>query len=432
MTDKTIAQECPKCGAVHQKLDRLEECIWKLIRKDEQLFRKRSYGSSYLGWSTGKPPFEAISKPWLLTDASIEVVNAQVREFVVNPLAEGKIWCSGIEGSGLRQDDRSLLENSHFWDRHSKRYASYWVDGFSPVLPAGWQDMTWGDLRPLLLQQVAGEREKQEKHIADTLPLIAEAKRYNEELIERLRGEWAVLPVVDPAFELKFEAREHAWAWNTPAQSLPDFSVHNNAVTIRYGNEPYKQYSKWVVTELQFRWATDGHCVQVRGQVVGEIDYSIQQKFNFFVFKPGNGDGGIYVHRAPLSWWDMSPDGVITNLKRWKTAVQQGDVLFLPVKDGRVSREQFLHELASIGSGKGSHKFSMPVSGFGEYIATDSAVEVLHHEHPTVTLEPGIYRVGTTLPGLSLENKAGQNGESIFFVPRGETRETRVWGQWRD
>jgi hypothetical protein len=186
------------------------------------------------------------------------------------------------------------------------------------------------------------------------------------------------------------------------------------------------------MTEFQFNWSEDGHCVQVRGQVVGNNRYSIKQKFNFFIFKPGNGDGGIYVHRAPLSWWDMPPGNLIDNLRRWKTALQQGDVLFLPVTNGSApALDEFLHERNSIGSGKGSHKFSMPVSHQGEYIATDTAVQVLHREHPTLELPAGIYKVGTTLPGLGLENKE-EGGKSIFSVPRGEDRATAVWGQWRD
>lgn len=429
MTDKTIAQECPKCGAVHQKLERLEKCVWSLIRKDDQLFRKRSSDGTRQ-WKV-VPPLEAIPTPWLLTDAAIKTVEEQVGEFVVDPLGNS-IHYRGYQEIGLRRDDSSLFgEKERVWDSHVK-YAGYWVDGFRPVLPADWKNMTWQALQPLLLQQVAGKREEQEALIAEKIPLMAQANQHNEALVERLKTEWSILPVVEPAFELSFEERDSAWIYERVTDHMPLFTIANNSVKVCYSRLPHKQGYKFVFTELQFRWATDGHCVQVRGQVVGDISYSIKQSFNFFIFKPGNGDGGIYVHRAPLSWWDMSPDSVIRNLKRWKTAVQQGDVLFLPIKDGRVSREQFLHEISFIGSGKGSHKFSMPVSAFGEYIATDSAVDVTHHEHPTVTLEPNIYKVGTTLPGLSLENRTGQNGESIFYVPRGATQETRVWGQWRD
>lgn len=431
-----VFEECPRCGRNHRKLNVLQKCIERLIREDEELCMGRT--SRYSEWL--KPPVEAIpASAWLLDKSSVATVRSDIGEITIDPLSDQRVFLYGCRSDDISSRTETLAGDykqykASYWGKEFRREGDYWY-GYSPELPDGWQEMDWQALRDNLMARVAGPRAAYLAELADVEQKVAKVNAENSAMLDAVRARWHGLTLVQPDFEMKFvekELRMARWDARTTAECLPEFVVEGNAVTIEYMRTPYAHRQRWVMTEFQFNWSDDGHCVQVRGQIVGDNRYSMRQKFNFFIFKPGNGDSGIYVHRAPLSWWDMLPDDLIDSLRRWKTALQQGDVLFLSVTNGSApSSDAFLHERKTIGSGKGSHKFSMPVSYHGEYVATETAVSVTHREHPTIELPAGVYKVGTTLPGLSLENEE-RDGKSVFFVPRGEDRQTAVWGQWRD
>ena len=161
--------------------------------------------------------------------------------------------------------------------------------------------------------------------------------------------------------------------------------------------------------------SADGTALFVRGMTgvknVKHPECGGRQQFCYAIFE---GDSGhIYVHRAVASkgWMAASPAEIRKRLRKLGIGadagvVQQGDFLLKPANGSSLPDEEFKHEYM----GSGHHKFELPVLRSGGQIWVQEPTNLVHHavdgiQHPTVTVQPGKYIVGTTAPSLEHSNK---------------------------
>lgn len=210
--------------------------------------------------------------------------------------------------------------------------------------------------------------------------------------------------------------------WNTAKDYFPEIDVNQEtgSIEIRYFDTEGHQKKASVMTHsCGCEASPDGQVVMVRGEVTVKnwmhYQCSGSQKFVFAIFV---GDSGhIYVHRAPATkgWLTCKPESVLKRLRKLgigaeRVAYQQGDFLLKNANGNAYPDDQFVHETM----GAGHHKFDAPVlyasrNGQRQYWIKESVT--LTHEavdgiqHPTLTVEPGKYIVGTTANGLHHSNK---------------------------
>lgn len=224
-------------------------------------------------------------------------------------------------------------------------------------------------------------------------------------------------------FVTKNGTLERVGNWDGPKELFPTIDVdqRTSVVTVTYWDVSNHDRGQWGKThEHREALSPDGQVLRITGMTGLRNDRRRtggRQKFCFFVFR---GDSGhLYTHRSVASegWLTTPPEKLLGRLRKMgigaeKGIVQQGDFLLKPANGHSQPVDTFAHEWM----GAGHHKFSEPVlseyvSGVGRlvYIPEGKVVDV-HHEavdgiqHPTVTVPPGQWIVGTTAQSLHHDN----------------------------
>ena len=208
--------------------------------------------------------------------------------------------------------------------------------------------------------------------------------------------------------------------WATARDLFPEIEVDQKTavVSINYFsiyNFKRGQYGK--THEHTETISDDGQVVRITGMCGLKNDRRNtggRQKFCFFVFR---GDSGhFYTHRSVASkgWIECPPEKLLKRLLklgigRETNVFQQGDFLLTPANGKAYPDSDFLHETM----GSGHHNFEMPVlyaSGeHGRQYKIIENTQLIHTavdgiQHPTITIPPGVYAVGTTSNGLNHSN----------------------------
>lgn len=209
--------------------------------------------------------------------------------------------------------------------------------------------------------------------------------------------------------------------WNTAKHWFPEIDVNQETGTVRVTYFYTVGHQKKASIETEWiKIDTKGNSSFVRGEVDcrnwqnGKCSGS--QQFCFAIFQ---GDSGhIYTHRAPATkgWMNAKPEEIRKRLRRLgvgvnEVAYQQGDFLLKKANGLALPDDDFKHE----STGAGHHNFDVPVlyavdeKGRRQYWVKE-AVTLTHRavdgiQHPTVTVEPGKYIVGSTTDSLFHRNK---------------------------
>ncbi len=185
-------------------------------------------------------------------------------------------------------------------------------------------------------------------------------------------------------------------------------------VSITYLSVSNRKRGQWGLThEHAEELSADGQVLRITGFTGLKHERRNtggRQKFCFIVFR---GDSGhIYTHRAVASkgWMECLPEKMLSRLRKMGIGAemgvfQQGDFLLKPANGNAYPENEFAHETM----GSGHHNFEMPVlyaSGkHGRQYKIIENTQLIHTavdgiQHPTITIPPGIYSVGTTSPSL--------------------------------
>lgn len=238
-------------------------------------------------------------------------------------------------------------------------------------------------------------------------PLIAEVTAHNVSLAAQYNNIVAQASYHPQAFKLTISTeRPIDGNWTNASRSLPripEIKQEERAVQV-YTRDGYSsEYPARceATTALNEDWSEDGRVCKLYGSVDvrnfrhGKVGGSMN--FVYFVFQ--GDDNRIYAHRATATdaWYNLPPAEFYAKIRRYKTAVQQGDMLFVPA-NGEAKSIKFEHEVSNFGE----HKLEFPVLAAQGYIKVDSPIQVTHRTHPTITLTPHVYRVTTTAESLTI------------------------------
>lgn len=221
--------------------------------------------------------------------------------------------------------------------------------------------------------------------------------------------------------KIKNEEIKSLGNWAGPRDLFPLIEVNQETaeVGVTYREICDNKRGQWGKThEHEETISSDGQVLKITGLTGLRNDRRKtggRQRFCFFVFR---GDSGhLYTHRATANkgWLFCDPKLLLKRLRKLgigadKNVIQQGDFLLKPANGKAYPDEVFLHET----TGAGHHNFEMPVLyATGDkgrqykiteptlliHIATDGI------QHPTITVPPGIYAIGTTSNGLAHSNR---------------------------
>jgi len=208
--------------------------------------------------------------------------------------------------------------------------------------------------------------------------------------------------------------------WSTAKNFFPHVDVDQNTGTVRvtvYDNSGFQKKvsveTKWIKIDTK----KDSSFIRGEVEIGNWVNRKLSgcQKFCFAIFQ---GDSGhIYTHRAPATkgWMNAKPQEIRKRLRKLgvgvdEVAYQQGDFLLKKANGGALPDDMFKHE----SMGAGHHKFDAPVlysndsTGKRQYWVTERVI-LIHMatdgiQHPTLTIEPGKYIVGTTASSLRHDN----------------------------
>jgi len=201
--------------------------------------------------------------------------------------------------------------------------------------------------------------------------------------------------------------------WTTAKDWFPiievDQDTHDIVVTT-FDTSGFQKKASVETEWIDFELSNDGDQVFIRGSVDvrnwknGKCSGS--QNFCFALFV---GDSGhVYTHRAPATkgWMNADAEIIRKRLRKLgigaeKDVIQQGDFLLKPANGTAYPKDEFIHETM----GAGHHNFEMPVlyayGNKGRQYKITEDTNLIHTavdgiQHPTITVPPGIYAVGTT------------------------------------
>jgi hypothetical protein len=209
--------------------------------------------------------------------------------------------------------------------------------------------------------------------------------------------------------------------WAGPKDLFPVIEVDQEKELVRIGvcevrDFDMGQYGR--THECKISKSPDGSVMRITGMTGLRNDKRHtggRQDFCYYVFR---GDSGhYYTHRAVASkgWITCKPADFLKRLVKMGIGAitgvyQQGDYLLKPAKGHAYPDSDFAHE--SMGSGH--HNWECPVlyaSGpYGRQYKVTEPTQITHTavdgiKHPPITVQPGIYIIGTTSEGLNHSNK---------------------------
>jgi len=209
--------------------------------------------------------------------------------------------------------------------------------------------------------------------------------------------------------------------WTTAKDWFPTIEINQETGVVKittYDTRGYQKKASISTTLYPIRKSKDRTQMYVRGEVECRNfihwQASKTQEFCFAVFV-GDSDH-IYTHRASATkgWMNGDPDNIRKRLVKLgigavENVIQQGDFLLKPANGNAYPDSEFRHETM----GAGHHNFEMPVlyaSGkYGRQYKIVEATMLTHRatdgiQHPTITVPPGMYAVGTTANQLEHSN----------------------------